>query len=302
MKHLLRLYALAALLLAGLAGAAPPPARMQSLPPGPLVGPAITVPETVTAPGPGLVVIRPSLLTGHAHWSSLDGGLQLLPADVATVPRGSCVAFAVKPGTYRLQVRVTAHGQGTTTVSDPLTVTVVVGAGPVPPAMPPAPAPTVPPVVPPTKPTGDVSTQVVQALEAMERRLTARIDNRLDAVESRVRALEVASRLDVARQPAPVPTPDRRENPANPASRAAKTAPTVPTSLSDPDGTAALAEKWRLRREAAEGPPKARQGTTAPQKVSALTPADSGYHDAYRRALRENKPLVVWVGGEFCPT
>ncbi len=43
----------------------------------------------------------------------------------------------------------------------------------------------------------------------------------------------------------------------------------------------------------AEGP--------APEAPPPTTPPPLTYSEAYRQAVKEDKPLVVWVGGEFCP-
>ena len=46
--------------------------------------------------------------------------------------------------------------------------------------------------------------------------------------------------------------------------------------------------------------PEARSKAREPVKTVEKSSADS-YSSAYLRALAENKPLIVWVGGNFCP-
>jgi hypothetical protein len=42
-------------------------------------------------------------------------------------------------------------------------------------------------------------------------------------------------------------------------------------------------------------PPPARE-------MELVSRSEESYSESYRRALRERKPLLIWVGGEFCPT
>jgi hypothetical protein len=60
-------------------------------------------------------------------------------------------------------------------------------------------------------------------------------------------------------------------------------------------------ETVRLERErpAAEKSKEEIQPIRPPQKTEETAPVS--YSQAYLRALEENKPLLVWVGGNFCP-
>jgi surface-anchored protein len=100
-------------------------------------------------PRPGLVTITPTARDGTVSYQSLDAGLDLLPASMLA-DRNSAVGVALKPGTYRVRVRVVKHDTQGTHIADPVTVTVVVsdGSAPVVPTPTPAPAPAPKPAAP----------------------------------------------------------------------------------------------------------------------------------------------------------
>jgi hypothetical protein len=115
---------------------------------------SVVVPPTITVPQPGLVIVTPTSVDADSvAWLALDSGLQLIPSNLLADSK-IAVGMAMQTGSYRLMVVCAKAVSGKAAISQPIIVTVVVGA--------PGPTPVPPTPVPPT-PTDPLAVAVTAA-------------------------------------------------------------------------------------------------------------------------------------------